>query len=421
VYQTDRTEIVVAKIDRRLARRAWRSVAPNVWLLGMTSLLTDVSSEMIASVLPVYLVVQLNLSPLAFGTLDGLYNGVGAVTRGVSGVLADRWRRHKEVAIVGYGISALCRLVLLAAGRNWLGLSAAIVGDRLAKGIRTAPRDALISLSASPGQLGHAFGVHRAMDAAGAMLGPMVAFALLGLVPGGFDVVFVVSFCVAVIGVGVLWLLVDKPAPAAPTDPPAPEPTWAAAFALLGRRDFRTVVLAAAALALVTISDAFVYLVLQERLQFAPAFFPLLYAGTGVSYLMLAIPAGLLADRFGRPRVFLFGQLALLLVYAVLIAPASSAVLPVTAVILLGTYYACTDGVIAALASGLLPPTLRGSGLATLASATSVCRLVASIAFGWIWMAWSREMAIVWFSVALSAGIAAAAATVGRSRWNVHD
>jgi MFS family permease len=420
MYQPDSTEVVVPWTERRFWTRAWQSVAPNVWFLGITSLLTDVSSEMVASVLPVYLVVQLNLSPLAFGTLDGFYNGVTAVTRLASGVLADRWQRHKELAAIGYGLSALCRLGLLAAGRAPLGLAAAVVGDRLGKGIRTAPRDALISLSVPPRQLAHAFGVHRALDATGAMLGPVVAFALLVLVPGAFDVVFVTSFCVAVVGLGVLWLFVD-PAAVQPPDQAAAMPAYRAAMALLRQPDFRVVVLWAAALALVTVSDAFVYLALQNRLQFAPALFPLLYVGTASSYLLLAIPAGSLADRIGRPRVFLLGHGVLLLVYALLLVADASTLIVFLAVGLIGAYYAATDGVIVALASGFLPVSLRGSGLALLTTATSLSRLVASIAFGFIWTTWNREIAILGFAVASSAVVAAAAVTIGRRRWNVHD
>ena len=193
--------------------RAWRSVPPNVWALGATSLFTDLSSEMVASVLPIYLVVQLGFSPLAFGTLDGLYNGLGALARLASGPAVDRWRRHKEVAAGGYGVSALCRLGLLAAGRWWPGVAGAIALDRVAKGIRTVPRDALIADSAPAHSLGYAFGVHRALDACGAVLGPVAAFALLAAVPQGFDVVFVASFFAALIGLAVLLLFVENVRP----------------------------------------------------------------------------------------------------------------------------------------------------------------------------------------------------------------
>src|SRR6185503_8332888 len=118
-----------------------------VWCLGLTSFFTDISSEMVASILPIYLVLHLHLSPLTFGLIDGLYQGFAAVARVAGGFVADRWRNHKAVASVGYALSAACKLGLLAAGNAWSLLALTIAFDRTGKGIRTAPRDALISLS----------------------------------------------------------------------------------------------------------------------------------------------------------------------------------------------------------------------------------------------------------------------------------
>ena len=210
--------------DRELEGRAQalvgRDAAPlgvssTVLFLGLTSLFTDVSSEMVSTILPMYLVLSLQLSPLQFGLVDGLYQGVAALVRVCGGFAADRWHRHREVAGVGYGLSAICKLGLLAVGGAWMAFAAVIVADRIGKGIRTAPRDAMISLSTPRSELATAFGVHRALDTAGAMLGPLVAFGLLAAVPGGFDVIFVTSFCVALVGLGVLVLFVQSPRPGA--------------------------------------------------------------------------------------------------------------------------------------------------------------------------------------------------------------
>jgi MFS family permease len=401
---------------RRRWPRSWFSVAPNVWYLGLTSLLTDVSSEMVVSVLPVYLVLHLRLSPIAFGTLDGLYNGITAVTRWGSGVLADRWSRHKEVAASGYAMSALCRIGLLAAGRDWTLLAVTMLVDRLGKGIRTAPRDALISLSTAPRGLAHAFGVHRAMDATGALIGPILAVGLLSLVPLGFDLVFVASFAIAIVGLGVLLLFVNNTRVPGSDEATAPRPSLSAAVGLLRSHDYRTIVIAASGLALLTVSDAFVYLTLEASLQFNAAVFPLLYVGTASSYLLLAIPAGRLADRMGRSRLFLLGHVALLGLYGLLILADGALVSALLAVLLLGAYYAATDGVLAALASGMLPVTLRGSGLALLSTATSVARLGASIGFGWLWTMWGRETAMASFGVALLVGLVLAVVALERVR-----
>lgn len=395
--------------------RAWKPVAPTVWYLGITSLLTDLSSEMVASVLPVFLVVQLNLSPLAFGALDGLYNGVTALTRWASGIAGDRWRSHKLIAVAGYALSAACRLGLLAAGRNVLAIGVVIASDRLGKGIRTVPRDTLISLSTSRDQLANAFGVHRALDATGALLGPLCAFGILAVVPGGFDVVFVTSFSVAIVGVGVLVLFVEN-AISREAIADVRQGSVRAAIGLLAQPEFRRVVGVASGLGLLTISDAFIYLVLRERAATQTYFFPLLYVGTAGFYLLLAVPLGRLADRVGRSRVFLLGHVALLAVYGLLLLPVSPTLGVFLGVALLGAYYAGTDGVMVALASGLIPPALRGTGLALLTTATSLSRFVAAIAFGWVWTAIGRDVAVACFAVALIVGMLVASRMLVQTR-----
>jgi MFS family permease len=417
VYRADNSHVPAVRLDQSPA--AWRMVPRNVWVLGLTSLLTDLSSEMVASVIPVYLVVHLHLSPLAFGALDGLYNGASAAMRWMSGILSDRWRRHKQVAFSGYFLSALSRIGLLAAGGNVTALAAVVAVDRMGKGIRTAPRDALISLSTTPNRLGQSFGVHRALDATGAMLGPVAAFAILAVLPGSFDVVFAASLAVAVVGLGVLMLFAENVTGAASQD--SPRPSLRTAIGLLRQREFRNVVIVSAALAALTISDAFVYLALRDRLQFAPTLFPVLYVGTSLSYLLLAAPAGRLADRLGRPGMFLAGHLPLLALYWIMVEPPGSVAGVVLALALLGAYYAATDGVLAALASGLLPPALRGSGLALLATATSGARLLSSVGFGSIWVAMGKDPAILIFGVALSAVVVVSWLRFQRSELRVHN
>src|SRR5262245_19469339 len=141
-------------------RATWlQRISPTVWGLGATSILTDVSSEMVASVLPMYLVLQLGVSPVAFGLIDGLYQGIAALVRIVGGVLADRSRRFKELAALGYGVSAACRLLILAAGAAWGTIAGVVAMDRIGKGLRTAPRDALLSLRTHSEDLATAFGL----------------------------------------------------------------------------------------------------------------------------------------------------------------------------------------------------------------------------------------------------------------------
>nr|BFE57072.1 MFS transporter [Dactylosporangium thailandense] len=420
-------------------------VAATVLALGTVSLITDVSSEMVAAILPLYLMLGLHLGPLGYGVVDGLYTGATALLRLVGGYVADRIRRRKAVAVAGYGISAAAKLGLLAAGSSVPLLSAVIVADRAGKGLRTAPRDALITLSTPPERLGRAFGVHRAMDSVGAFAGPLVAVAVLGASAQSFDAVFVTSFAIAALGVFVLLTFVPDhrgpafatPAPNQPTpNRPAPSQTAPgqtvpsqttpsqtvpsqtmpsqtmpsqtaavsvrAAAALLGRRDFRLVVLAAAVMGLATIGDGFVYLVLQRRHDLAVGWFPLLAVGTSLVYLLLAVPVGRLADRVGRARVYRAGFAALAVVYLLLAAGLGGGPMLVLTVALYGAFYAATDGVLMALAGPLLPESLRTTGIALVQSGQSLAYLVSSVLFGLAWQLWGPGPAL----------LAAAAATL---------
>src|SRR5262249_31956489 len=152
-----------------------------------------------SSVLPLYLTVAVGLSPVAYGFLDGVYQGVSAFVRIAGGYAGDRGGHPKWVAVLGYGASAVSRLAMLPAG-GFAAITAVITADRLGKGLRTAPRDSLIAEASDPSMLGRAFGVHRTLDTVGAAIGPIVAFALLASVPGSYDSIFVVSFAFAVVG-----------------------------------------------------------------------------------------------------------------------------------------------------------------------------------------------------------------------------
>jgi MFS family permease len=393
---------------RQLLRLRRVRVARNVVLLGLVSLFTDISSEMVATILPLYLVYTLGFTPLQFGIVDGLQQGAAALMRIAGGFAADRTRRHKEVAELGYGISALSRLGLLAA-QSVAALGAIVFVDRTGKGIRTAPRDALISLSSEREHLATAFGVHRSLDTAGAMLGPLIGFFLLSLAPGEFDAVFVVSFCSALIGFGILALFVENRPVRVHEDSPV---SIGAAVRLLGTRRFAVLVGVAGALGVATISDAFLFVALQSHLDFQARFLPLLFVGTALAYMLLAIPVGRVADRFGRGRVFVAGYLPLLAAYGLLLVPAGGGAEVALYLALLGLYYACTDGVLMALASATLPPSLRGSGLALIVTSTSIGRLLASILFGIIWTWYDVETAIIVFAAGLSVAIILAGAAL---------
>ena len=427
MYQIDWVSRIRSGGTEKFSWSTRLAVSQTVWKLGFTSLFTDVSSEMVASILPLYLVFQLHFSPLQFGFLDGISQGAAvALLSLASGILADRWRRQKEVATLGYALSALSRAALLWVGGAWTLIAGILAMDRVGKGVRTAPRDAMISLASRCDQLATAFSVHRGLDAGGAVFGPLVAFLLLRLVPGAFDLVLMASLCFALVGLGVIVLLVERPCAGGACQPAAISelrishhcrrgclglvvgkqselPGLKRSLALLLQPRFRALAIAGGLLGLATASDGFVYLLLQRNTHSAASAIPLYAFLTAIVYLLLSVPAGRLADQVGRRRMFLGGYGLLILVYGLLLTSGLGSQAQFLVIGLFGAYYAATDGVLAAMASATLDAELRTSGLALLNTVTSISRLVSSVSFGWLWTSGSPRTAVWSFLLGLSA------------------
>lgn len=361
------------------------------------SLLTDISAEMITAFLPVYLLFTLQLNYLQFGLLDGLYTGATALLRLVGGHAGDRWRRPKAVAAIGYGLSAMTKLAFPVAGASVAWIGALLAVDRAGKGLRTAPRDALISLAAPPAGLGRSFGVHRSMDTIGALLGPLVTFLILAELGTASGPVFVTSFCFGLIGLIVLLTFVRERR-AATTGPP---PSFRAGLAMLREQRLRTATIAATVLGLATISDAFIFVLLQRISEVPASVLPLLPLGTAITFLLTATSIGRVADRIGRWIVFFAGHLLLLGVYLLLLGPIGGYFLVVLVLLLHGLFYAATDGVLMAYGSALVPESLRGSGLAVLQTGQALARLGSSVGFGILLQYSSFDVAVVTAVVAL--------------------
>lgn len=413
MYQVEASKALLK--PKLWARRSVRLKVPrNVVMLGFVSMLTDVSAEMVATVLPLYLVFTLGASPLALGAIDGTYRGAAALVQVASGFASDRFRRPKEVAGLGYGISAIGKVALMTAGNTIGGIGAIVTFDRIGKGIRTAPRDALISLSSSKAGLATAFGVHRAMDSAGAMLGPLIAFGILLAAPARFDAVFVVSTLFALLGLAVLVLTVQGKPKRAPREGNAP--SFRAAAGLVRDPRFSLLLVAAAVLSLTSVSDALIYVGLQRKIEFEPAVFPLLYVITAVAFMGLAIPVGQLADRVGRVPILLAGYALLFVVYGALLMSSLGYGLLIVCLIGLGGYFAATEGVLAALAGAILPESLQASGLGMLTTAVSIGNLLSSVAFGALWFALGLHDAVLVFGAGLALAIAAAVPLLIRSQ-----
>lgn len=387
--------------------RSGLGVSANVWKLGFTSFFTDISSEMVSSILPLYFVAYLHFSPLEFGVLDGIYQGAAvALLSLAAGVFADRRRAQKQVAVAGYGLSALSKLALLLVGAHWPWAVGTLAADRVGKGIRTAPRDAIISLSSHPDNLATAFAVHRGLDAGGAIVGPLAAFLLLRLVPGGFDLVMFASFGIALIGLGLIALLVRKPRVSVP-GPAAGSLSFQACLGLWKHPPLRVLIVAGGLLGLMTASDGFIYLALQKSTHSPGAAFPLFAFVTATVYVIVSLPAGKLADRWGRSRVFLAGNAMLIPIYSILLMPGLGTRAPLAILGLLGVYYATTDGVLAAMASAVLEPEFRTSGLALLNTFVSCARFASSLLFGMLWGLGTVSVPIWTFLVGLLVAICA--------------
>ncbi len=408
------------------AKGSIRSKVPGTVIgLGVVSLLTDISSESVAAILPIYITVVVGLGPLAFGFIDGIYQGISAFVRIAGGRWADRSDRPKWVAFVGYGLSALTRLGLLFVSGFW-AITSVVAADRLGKGLRTGPRDALIATASDPAHLGRNFGVHRAMDTAGALIGPLMAFTILAMFPiglGGYETVFVWSFAFAIVGVAVLALVVpdlrtrsssSTPGgvgeadvePEVETPAPPARPRWRD----LANPGLRRLLVAAAVLSLVTIGDGFLYLALENAGDISATYFPLLFVGTNFAYLLLAVPMGKLADRIGRGKVFVGGYVLLLLCYAIAGLELGGLAGAVLVLLLLGTFYAATDGVMSALATRLVPAASRASGISAAQTVVAVFRFVASIGFGLLWQFGSLQIAMLVMGIGLAVAIPVAGA-----------
>ncbi|HKU34558.1 MAG TPA: MFS transporter [Paenarthrobacter sp.] len=388
-------------------------LSPVIIWLGIVSMVTDVSSESVTAILPLYITGFLGLSTIAFGFIDGINQGASAIVRIAAGWAADRSGHPKRIALAGYGLSMLARIGFLFAGGFW-AIAAIVTGDRIGKGIRTAPRDALITVSAQPEHLARSFGIHRMLDNIGAAAGPLIAFLVLLLIPNGFSTVFVVSLAFAVIGVTVLGLVVPdlragghKDTP--PSDAPAKGQRRLLAFSWshLKEPGLGRLLIAAGLLGLVTIGDGFIYLVLQDRDSFAVQWFPLLFVGTNVAFLALAVPLGRLADRLGKVPVFIAGHVALLMCYLLAAAPFGGIWATLGCLLLLGGFYAATDGVLAALAAQLTPKDKLATGIASAQTVVALTRMGASAGFGVLWYAVGASTAVLLAGVLLATAVVA--------------
>lgn len=399
------------------ATTAFRLSPVIIWL-GIVSMMTDISSESVAAILPLYVTGFLGLSTIAFGIIDGINQGASAVVRIAAGWVSDRTGQPKRVAVAGYGLSAVARIGFLFAGGFW-AIAGIVTGDRIGKGIRTAPRDALISGAAQPDYLARSFGVHRMLDSIGAATGPLLAFLVLVLIPNGFSTVFIVSLAFSLLGVAALVLMVPGRGrgPVAPARDVHPGFRWSRLrWATLKKQGLARLLVTAGLLGILTIGDGFIYLILQDKGSFAVQWFPLLYVGTNVVFLLFAIPLGKLADRWGRIPVFLGGHLALLACYVLAALPFGGLGATLGCLLLLGIFYAATDGVLAAIVSQLSPAANVATALGTAQTVVALTRMVAAAGFGVLWFLLGPVTAMIWVAGLLAAALITGTVLMGGVR-----
>jgi MFS family permease len=354
----------------------------NVVVAGIVSLLTDISSEMIVPVLPLFLTIVLGAPVAAVGLIEGVAESTASVLRVFSGWLSDRAGKRKPLILVGYGLSNLTKPLLALAGA-WPHVLALRFADRFGKGIRTAPRDALIADTVDPSVRGRAFGFHRAMDTTGAAIGPLLAAGTLALTSGSANptgnprAVFWLASVPGIAAILVGWLFLrDRAVP--PKDSAAPR----VGFRDLGR-PFALFTAIATLFAVGNSSDAFLILRAQN-VGMAVAAIPLAYFAFNTLYALLATPAGILSDRWGRRPLLAAGYAIFAVVYAGF-ALASNAGVAAALFLLYGAYYALTDGVARALVADLVPASLRATAMGTFATATGLALLPASVVAGFLW------------------------------------
>ena len=372
-------------------RASWTAgLTRNVWVLGLVSLLTDVSSEMLAPVRVLFLVGVLNTPLPIVGLIEGLAESTAGALRIVAGRLADRAPQRKPLIVAGYTLSHLARPLLAWTGA-WPQALGLILLDRVGKGLRTSPRDGLLAEAAPAAHRSKAFGVHRTLDTLGAALGPLLAFGILALTNQDLRQVFPWAVVPGLLAVAVLlFFLRDArreraPAPdAAPVAAPVLRAPRRQQITALGPRFwlFTTVALI---FALGNSSTAFLFLGTQVQGVAQPLHLvPLIYFAHNVVYALLAAPLGALGDRWGRVPTLIAGYGAFGLVYAGW-AGANQGWQAWVLFLGYAVYAAVTDGVGRAFVTDLVPPAQRGTALGWFNGLIGVAALPANLTAGWLW------------------------------------
>ena len=378
--------------------RAMLSLPRTIWLIGLISLLNDSASEMIYPLVPLYLASVLMAGPRALGLIEGIAEATASLLKLFSGVIVDRTQRAKPWVVGGYALAGFAR-PLIAFATSWFGVALLRFADRVGKGLRSAPRDALLAASVAPEVRGLAFGLHRALDNAGAVVGPLLAALLLGL---GWTLREVILFAVVpAVACLILALLLREPPPDS-ARPPPPAFSWRLTGLPPAFKRYLVV------LGLFTLGNSSnMFLLLRAReLGLPEAQVPLAWAAVSLVATLFSTPLSALSDRVGRVRLIVAGWLAYGVFYLGLgLLPPGTPLALFGLFAFYGIFMAATEGVEKALVADLAPPALRGTAFGWFNLTTGLLLLPASLLFGALYQG-AGALAAFGFS-AVCAGAAA--------------
>jgi len=369
----------------RTENTARAQLPATVWALGFTSLFMDISSELIHGLLPLFLMVNLGASAAVLGLVEGIAEAAANIARVFSGWLSDTLQRRKALAVAGYGLAAITKPLFPSASAVWLVLAARFL-DRIGKGIRGAPRDALIADVTPAAQRGAAFGLRQSLDTVGATIGPLLAIGLMLAFNDDIRTVLWFAVIPAVISVGILVVFVREPAPE--TKEKQRVPIKAREVGQLGRF-YWFVVAAGAVFTLARFSEAFL-VIRAHDLGLALALAPAVIAVMSVVFAASAYPAGRLQDRFGA-RPLLIAGLSALIAADLFLAYGKGLPVIFLGIGLWGLHMGLTQGVLSALVAQAAPARLRGTAFGLFGLVTGVATLLASVAAGILWEAIAPE------------------------------
>jgi len=356
-------------------------LARGIWALGFVSMFMDISSEMIHALLPIYLVTALGASTLTVGFIEGIAEATANITKIFSGALSDWLGKRKLLAAIGYGLAAFTKPIFPLAGTvGWLVAARFI--DRIGKGIRGAPRDALIADIAPEDQRGASFGLRQTLDTVGAFIGPLAAIVLMSLSADNFRLVFWVAVVPAFVSLAVMVFAVEEPARHRAED--SPRLRLADVKDLPGR--YWIVVGVATILTLARFSEAFLIL-LSKDAGLPVALVPIVLVVMNIVYALAAFPAGVLSDRFGRGGLLAVG-IACLIVADLILALDGTVTLVMIGVVFWGLHMALTQGLFASLVADTAPERLRGTAFGLFNFAGGIAALIASVIAGALWDAY---------------------------------